>query len=66
MKANIFRVTGYVALALFVSGASAKSEPLTPVRLAPDEFKWERASTGNERANLVGDDRKPGMYMYRT
>ena len=65
MKANIFRVSGYIAFALLVSGASAQTEPLATARLAPDEFKWDRTPTGAQRAKLVGDEQKPGMYMYR-
>jgi quercetin dioxygenase-like cupin family protein len=65
MKANIFRVTGYIAFALLVSGASAQTEPLATTRLAPDEFKWDRTPIGGQRANLAGDEQKPGMYMYR-
>ena len=34
MKANIFRVTGFIALTLIVSGSSAQTEPLATTRLA--------------------------------
>ena len=65
MKGSIFRTTGCVALALFVSCVSAQTEPLATARIAPDEFKWSQTPTGTSRANLVGDDRKPGMYINR-
>ena len=65
MQPNIFRVSGCVAVALFVCSVTAQSEPLANARLAPEELKWERGLTGNMRANLVGDEQKPGMYMYR-
>ena len=65
MKANIFRVTGCIALVLIVSEASAQTEPLATARLAPDEFEWYRTPNGGQRVNLVGDEQKPGMYMYR-
>ena len=65
MKTNIFRVTGCIALALFFLGASARTEPLASARLVPDGFKWDRTPSGAQRANLVGDEQKPGMYMYR-
>jgi uncharacterized RmlC-like cupin family protein len=65
MKTDIFRVTGCIILALFVSGTSAQSEPLATARLAPDEFDWYRTPSGGQRANLVGDEQKPGMYVYR-
>jgi hypothetical protein len=57
------RLMGCVALALFVSGARA--EPLAVARFTPDEFTWERTLTGGQRQIIVGDDRKPGMYVYR-
>jgi uncharacterized RmlC-like cupin family protein len=66
MKANIFRVTGLIALTLIVSGSSAQTEPLATTRLAPDEFKWYPTPVGGQRVNLAGDEQKPGMYMYRT
>ena len=59
------RATGSVALALFISGAAAHADPLVGARVAPDEMKWEQG-LGNPRAKLVGDDQKPGMYMYRS
>jgi len=65
MKANNFRVAGCIALALIVWGSSAQTEPLSATRLAPDEFKWNPTPVGGQRVNLVGDEQKPGMYMYR-
>jgi quercetin dioxygenase-like cupin family protein len=41
------------------------SDPLIGARIAPDEMKWEQGA-GNPRAKPVGDDQKPGMYMYRS
>ena len=61
MKTHIF----CVALALLVSSGTARAEPLATVRLAPDEFKWTQTSSGVQRTVLVGDEQKPGMYMYR-
>jgi quercetin dioxygenase-like cupin family protein len=65
MMANIFRVTGYIAFALLVSGASAQTEPLATARLAPDEFKWDPTPVGGQRVMLAGDEKKPGMYVVR-
>ena len=61
MKAGVF----CVLLALLVFGGTAQAEPLVTLRSTPDEFKWERTSSGSQRALLVGDEQKPGMYMYR-
>jgi hypothetical protein len=63
--ANILRVIGYIAFALFVSGAPAQTEPLATARLAPDEFRWEPTPIGGQRVTLVGDEKKPGMYIVR-
>jgi hypothetical protein len=65
MKASIFRVTGCIVFALIVSGSPAQTEPLAATRFSPDEFKWERDQFGVERAFLVGEEKKPSMYMYR-
>jgi quercetin dioxygenase-like cupin family protein len=65
MKADIFRVIGFVVFALIVSGSSGQTEPLAATRLTPDEIRWEREPSGVQRASLVGDDKKPGMYAYR-
>ena len=65
MKADIFCTAGCIALALFVSSGSAQTEPLTTTQLAPDEFKWDRTPFGGQRVTLVGDEQKPGMYVYR-
>jgi quercetin dioxygenase-like cupin family protein len=66
MKTCTFRLAGFVASVLLVSGLSAQCEPLAGARTIPEEMKWERGSpSANLRANLVGDDQKSGMYMYR-
>jgi quercetin dioxygenase-like cupin family protein len=64
MKARMIGVVA-TAILLFISG-TAQSDPLTTARLAPDDFKWEQGPTGNPRTILAGDDRKSGMYMYRS
>ena len=53
------------ALALFMTGAFAQGSALEPARLAPEELRWALTPTGSQRANMVGDDRKAGMYVYR-
>jgi quercetin dioxygenase-like cupin family protein len=65
MKAGFLQVTTCVSLALIVFGSSARSEPLAAQRIAPDEIKWEQGQLGVQRAHLVGDDKKPGIYVYR-
>jgi quercetin dioxygenase-like cupin family protein len=64
MKAGIFRTT-CVALVLIVSCSLARAEPIAATRLTPGELKWEREPSGVQRAYLVGDEKKPGMYTYR-
>jgi quercetin dioxygenase-like cupin family protein len=66
MKAADFCVKGCITLALLVSSGSAWTEPLAATRLAPVEIKWEeKDQSGVQRAFLVGDEKKPGMYTYR-
>jgi quercetin dioxygenase-like cupin family protein len=65
MKAIILRVTGCVVLALIVWNSPAQTEPLAGTRLTPDEIKWEGEPSGVQRAYLVGDEKKQGMYTYR-
>lgn len=55
--------------ALLVSLALATAvcaDPLAPVRLAPDDLKWDVGPTGNGRAYLVGDEKRTGVYVYRS
>jgi len=59
------KLATYVALALLASTAAARSDALTAIRIANDELKWERAATGNDRADIVGSERNPGIYLYR-
>src|ERR1700744_1806978 len=65
MRNAAFSVGGCVALALLVSIGPGLAEPLVPTRLTPEEFKWDQPSSGSQRVKLVGDEQKPGMYMYR-
>ena len=62
MKANVF----FVMLALVASCEAARTEPLVTAQLTPDEFKWSQTPSGSQRAMLVGDEQRPGMYMYRS
>jgi quercetin dioxygenase-like cupin family protein len=64
MKA-IIRVTGCIVFALVISASPAQTEPIVATRLTPDEIKWEGDPSGVQRAQLVGDEKKPGMYTYR-
>ena len=65
MKAHNAQVTGCILLALAVCSSPARTEPIAATRLAPDEIKWEGDPSGVQRAQLVGDEKKPGMYTYR-
>jgi hypothetical protein len=46
----------------------AQAEPLTPTRVTPDELIWKALPIvpGLQRADLVGDDKKSGVYVIRT
>jgi len=65
MKADIFSVAGCIALALFIFSGSAQAEPLATTQLTPDRFKWDPTQFGGQKVTLVGDEQKPGMYVYR-
>jgi hypothetical protein len=65
MKADIFSVAGCIALALFIFSESAQAEPLATTQLTPDRFKWDPTPFGGQKVTLVGDEQKPGMYVYR-
>jgi quercetin dioxygenase-like cupin family protein len=65
MKASIFRVTQCIVLVMIAWSTPGQTEPLAATRLTPDEIKWEPDQSGVQRAYLVGDEKKPGMYTYR-
>ena len=65
MKAVMRALSSAAALALFGMVAFAQGEPLGLARLTPEELKWSFTPTGAQRADLAGDERKPGMYVYR-
>src|SRR5881296_2103532 len=67
MKLYVSRVacTCTATLALFAVSVFAQSSALEPARLTPDELKWAPTPTGTQRANLAGDDKKAGLYLYR-
>src|ERR1041384_1765113 len=49
---------------MFAMGAQA--EPLASVRVTPDELAWKGPLGGGlHRADIVGDDKKSGIYIYR-
>ena len=59
------RVVCAAALALSTVGGFATSEALEPARLTPDELQWVLMPNGNYRANIGGDEKMSGMYVYR-
>jgi quercetin dioxygenase-like cupin family protein len=65
MKAGILRVATCASLTFIVLGSSAHADPLAAQRIAPNEIKWEQQQSGVQRARLVGDDKTPGIYVYR-
>jgi quercetin dioxygenase-like cupin family protein len=66
MGATNMKAVFFVMLAVLAFSGAVRSEPLVTTRTTPDEFKWVQTSTGTQRAILVGDEQKPGMYMYRS
>jgi quercetin dioxygenase-like cupin family protein len=62
---NFRCIAGPGALVLALVTTAVRADPLAPLRVAPDELKWEVGPTGNGRAYLVGDEKKEGVYAYR-
>lgn len=50
-----------------LSVVAVQAEPLSSVRVAPDELTWkpQPLGAGLQRANIIGDDKKSGIYVYR-
>ena len=46
-------------------GGLAQTVALTPVRLTPDDLVWVERASGVQRAAVVDDETKPGMYATR-
>ena len=65
MNIYVSRGACIAALALLTMSAYAQVSTLEPVRLAPEDLRWALGPTGNQRANLAGDEKKAGMYAYR-
>src|SRR5215216_293827 len=64
MTAVDFRVVLSAGAALFAMVPLALSEPLTTTAVTPDELTWIKGPLAM-RAVIAGDDRKPGMYIFR-
>jgi len=52
-----------VCLPLSNAGASDNLPPGVKV-LTPDQIKWVTGASGRQSANLLGDPKKPGPYIY--
>jgi len=65
MKALSSRGALAAAFVLVMTAMFGQGEALEPARLTPDEMKWVLMPTGAYRANLAGDDKTVGMYVYR-
>jgi quercetin dioxygenase-like cupin family protein len=57
--------TVFCAFVFSTFTCTVHADPLTEARITPQELKWEKLSTGVERANIAGDDKKTGLYVYR-
>ena len=62
---TLSRVACGTVLALLITVA-AHADPLQPMRVTPDELSWKPTPGGNQRATLVGDPQKVGLYIYHT
>jgi len=50
-----------------LSAMGVQAEPLAAVRAAPDELTWKGPppGAGLQRADIIGDEKKSGIYIYR-
>jgi quercetin dioxygenase-like cupin family protein len=49
----------------FLFGRLAFADPFSDLRISSSELEWKKIATGNERANIAGDDTTAGLYVYR-
>jgi quercetin dioxygenase-like cupin family protein len=57
---------GLLAAALFIIPGSAQADELAQKTVTPEEMQWQTfPTTGNVVASIVGDSRKPGVYVFR-
>jgi len=63
---NFFKVLLIIALFCVPLSQAAASDELHPgVKvLTPEQIKWVKGPSGRETANLMGDPKKPGPYLY--
>src|SRR5258707_2086282 len=45
--------------------AWAQGSAFEPARIVAGDLKWAPTPAGYQRANIAGDDKKPGLYVYR-
>jgi hypothetical protein len=64
MNQTLLRAAVVAAIAVSPLPALAQSV-LQPARITPEELRWAPTPTGSVRANLAGDDKKAGLYLYR-
>ena len=63
-----YRIALGLAVALLATGAHAQAqrETLEAKRVTTTELQWVTGPTGNQTAAIAGDQKKNGMYIYRT
>jgi len=60
------RLAALGALLVLAAVAAAQTPALTPTRVAPQDLTWTPTATGTQRAPLVGDEQRSGIYVYRS
>lgn len=60
-----FILTWRLAVALTVIAPNAIAQSISEARITPQDLVWKKIATGNERAEIAGDDQKSGLYVYR-
>jgi quercetin dioxygenase-like cupin family protein len=65
MSACVLRLLSLATLLAFLAPAFAQTSAWPVLRLTPEELRWTPFPNGVFRADIAGDELKPGMYAYR-
>lgn len=52
-------------LAVIATVGYAQSDPLKPAQITPQDLKWQTSPNGYQWAKVVGDSKRPGIYVNR-
>ncbi len=65
MKATTRNLVLVAALGLVAGAAWAEGGAIAPAQILAGDLKWVTLPSGLQRADIAGDDKKAGLYVYR-